>query len=171
MTYAEAPSEPLAPGPGVTGACELAFLGSYQRLSDGVISSQVRVGTLVGYYAPPNLEPFASFAVDFQDAHVPGGASASATDLAFGGGVRASFEIADRLHPYLLASPGLLLRTTDISGTESDDQLDFVASVQGGLQVVLVPRVVLDVAVAYDRIFSDHGEDLLTVPLTLAFFF
>ncbi|MFN7951833.1 MAG: hypothetical protein U0610_08900 [bacterium] len=172
LGHAQTPAELPPPGPGAPDAWELALRGSFQRLSDGVVSSQVQVGTLLGYYVHPNLEPFASFAVDFQRSEIPdGGASASATNLAFGAGLRASFEVADRLHPYLAGSPGLLLRTTDITGTESDDQLDFVASVQAGLQVVLVPRVVLDVAVAYDRIFSEHGEDLLTVPLSLGVFF
>jgi hypothetical protein len=158
-------------GPGVGGAWEAGLRGSFQRLSDGIVTSEVSLGTFLGYYVHPALEPFVGLSLDFQDAHVPGGASVSGVNLSAGAGVRGSFELADRVRTYLALSPGLLLRTSDVTGFDSEDQLDFVASVQVGLQVVLVPRVALDVGFAYDRIFSGHGEDLLTVPLAVSFFF
>lgn len=167
-----APAEgSVVPAPGVVDSWEAGIRASYQRLSGAVVTSQVSVGTFLGYYVHPSLEPFASLALDFQDASIDGGASATAVNLSAGAGARASFELAERVRPYLALGPGLLLRTTDIDGFDAEDQLDFVLSVQTGLQVVLVPRVALDVGFAYDRIFSDEGEDLFTVPLAVSFFF
>lgn len=158
------------PSPGVAGSWEAGLRASYQRLDGLVVNSQVSLGTFLGYYVHPNVEPFVGVSLDFQDARVSG-ASATAINVSAGAGARASFELAERVRPYLAFSPGLLLRTTEIDGYDAEDRLDFVVSVQAGLQVVLVPRVALDVGFAYDRIFSDDGEDLFTVPLALSFFF
>ncbi|MBK7972322.1 MAG: porin family protein [Deltaproteobacteria bacterium] len=164
-------AEPGVPGAGVPESWEAGLRASYQRLSGTIVTSQVSVGTFLGYYVHPNVEPFLGVSLDFQDADAGRGSSATAVNVSAGAGARASFELAERLRPYLAFSPGLLLRTTDISGFDAEDQLDFVLSAQVGLQVELVPRVALDVGVAYDRIFSDGGEDLLTVPLGVSFFF
>lgn len=157
--------------PGVVGSWEAGLRASYQRLSGAVINSQVTVGSFLGYYLLSSVEPFVGLSLDFQDARVDGGGSATAVNLSFGAGARASFELAERVRPYLALSPGLLLRTTEIDRFDAEDQLDFVLSVQAGVQVVLVPRVALDVGFAYDRIFSDEGEDLYSVPIGLSFFF
>ncbi len=159
------------PSPGVAGSWEAGLRASYQRLDGAVVNSQVSLGTFLGHYVHPNVEPFVGVSLDLQDARVDGGGSATAVNVSAGAGARVSVELAERVRPYLALSPGLLLRTTEIDGYDAEDQLDFVVSVQAGLQVVLVPRVALDVGFAYDRIFSDDGEDLFTVPLALSFFF
>lgn len=167
----ESVSTAPVPGPGVEGSWELALDGSFQRLSGGVVSSEIQVGTSLGRYVLSWLEPFIGASVRFEHLDGPAGSGGDATDASGGVGARASFEAVDRVRPYLSASPGFLLRSIDIRGVDSRTQVDFVLSVELGAQILLVPRVALDLGVAYDRIFSDRGEDLVTVPLGLSFYF
>jgi hypothetical protein len=159
------------PGVGVPGSWEAGLDASFQRLDGSIVSSEWRLGASLGYYCVSWLEPFAAVSLDIQQLDGGKGSEATATNVGAGAGLRASFEVVDRVHPYLSLSPGALVRTTDRSGFDHAGRTDFTASIEAGVQLVVVPRVAIDVGVGYQRIFSDQGEDLLTVPLGLSFFF
>lgn len=163
--------EEEVPSIGVPGSWEAGIEASFQRLDGSIVSTEWRLGASLGYYCLPWLEPFAALSLDIQQLDGGKGSQATATNIGGGAGARASFEIAGRVHPYLSLSPGFLVRTTDTSGFDDADQTDLTLSVEAGLQLVVVPRVAIDIGIGYERIFSDEGEDLLTVPLGLSFFF
>ncbi len=167
---AETGAAPVA-GPGVEGSWELGLDASFQRLSDGIVSTETRLATAVGWYGLTWLEPLLGISVDVQHLDGGHGANGTATQASMGLGARASTELIERVRGYLVASPGFLIRTTDTSGFDHAGQTDFSMSAGLGVQVVLVPHVALDLSFDYDRIFSHRGEDLLTVPIGLSVFF